>query len=272
MAQPNCQTVAAATTSSANPQLKLGIIVPSSNTAVETILIALLAPLAPSISVHFARVPVTKLTLDPSAAAQFSDPAPFVAAARLLADAGVDVLGWAGTSGGWMGFAADEALARALSEAVTGNVPATTSTMALNRALRQLSAARVALVTPYVDEVHARILEVYRGAGFDVVADSHLGLADNARIARLEEAVLDGQVRDVLEEGGVASEKGEGENGVQAVATFCTNLMSARWVEKWEAAHGVPVVDSVAVLAWDMLRLKGWKGPKIQGWGRVFDL
>lgn len=246
----------------ANPSnLRLGILVPSSNTAVERVLISMLAPLAPNITVHFARVSVTKLTLDPGAASQFSDHERFTAAAKLLRDAEVDVISWAGTSGGWMGFEQDEALARAIGEA-TG-IPATTSTMALNRALERLQAKKIGFVTPYLDDVHARILSVYRAGGYDVVSDDHLGLSSNAKIGALNKEQLSAQVGVVVRQGGP---------GLEAVTTFCTNLNAAHLVPSWEAEYDITVVDSVAVIAWDMLKIKGWDCTRLSDWGKIFTV
>ena len=80
-------------------QIKLGILVPSSNTSLEPLTSAIISSL-PNVSVHFSRFPVTKIALSQDALAQFDD-APILHAAQLLADAEVDIIGWSGTSAGW---------------------------------------------------------------------------------------------------------------------------------------------------------------------------
>ena len=184
-----------------------------------------------------------------------------IAAARLLADAHVDVIGWSGTSGGWLGFDEDERLCTAIT-AATG-IPATTSTLALNKALDLLGARKFALVTPYLDDVQARIVKTYAEAGLEVVSESHLGLSTNVVLADVTEETLDRQVGDVVE-------KGNGE--VLAISTFCTNLRAAQRARKWEEQYGVPVLDTVSTVIWDMLRIKGWERGVITGWGEIFDL
>jgi len=89
-------------------QIKLGILIPPSNTSLERLTTAILSSL-PNISVHFFRFPVTHIALSQDALSQFNDE-PILAAAQLLADAGVDIIGWSGTSAGWLGFEADEEL------------------------------------------------------------------------------------------------------------------------------------------------------------------
>lgn len=240
---------------------RLGILVPSSNTALEPLTTAMLSSLSPQVTVHFSRFEVTRISLDPSALSQFETNGPILSAARLLADAHVDVIGWSGTSGGWLGFDEDERLCAAIT-AATG-IHATTSTLALNHALDLLSAKSFALVTPYLDDVQERILATYDAAGYKVVAESHLRRSENVKFAEIDEDMLDGQVADVIA-------KGEGK--VQAISTFCTNLRAAHRVEKWETEYGVPVLDTVATVVWEMLRMKGVDTRAIKGWGKIFEL
>ncbi|KAH7029346.1 Asp/Glu racemase [Microdochium trichocladiopsis] len=243
--------------------LKLGVLVPSSNTALEPLTTAILASLGSDVSVHFSRFPVTTISLDPTGLAQFSLDGPIMTAARLLADAKVDVIGWSGTSGGWLGFDADEKLCRIIAE--TLGVPATTSTLALNKALDLVGAKRLAFVTPYLDDVQERIIQVYNAAGYRVVAESHSCIAENTRIADRTAAELDAQVSDVLNQAG-------NNKNIDAITTFCTNLSAAHLVVDWEARHGVPVFDTVTTVIWDMLRLVKYDKVKITGWGQIFTL
>ena len=262
--------------------LKLGVLVPSSNTSLEPLTSTIVSQLSPSVSVHFARFAVTEISLSPAALAAFDvDGAgsPILAAARLLADAQVDVIGWSGTSGGWLGFEHDEALCAAIT-AATGGIPATTSTLALNRALGILAAGTgagtdagteaprtFALVTPYRSDVQAAILANYAAAGYEIAAESHLGRTVNVEFAQIDEATLDGQVRDVVSR--ARQQRGE---GLLAVSTFCTNLSAAQYAAKWEREHGVPVLDTVSTVVWDMLRITGHGKGTITGWGSLFAL
>jgi maleate isomerase len=266
--------------------VKLGVLVPSSNTALEPLTQAMVAQLAPAVSVHFSRLPVTEISLAPAALAQFDaagPDSPVVAAARLLADARVDVIGWSGTSGGWLGFAQDEALCAAITRA-TGGVPATTSTLALNRALDALAAREAAeaqsgsgsnpgpgpkrfgLVTPYLDDVQARIVANYAAAGYEVAAESHLRRRVNLEFAEVDETTLGAQVAEVVVGAGAWGQR------LLGVSTFCTNLSAAQHAERWEREHGIVLLDSVATVVWDMLRIVGLEPAKIKGWGKLFEL
>lgn len=71
-------------------RVRIGMLTPSSNTALEPITAAMLA-LLPDVSADFARFRVTEISLGEQALRQFHI-APLLEAARLLADARVDVI------------------------------------------------------------------------------------------------------------------------------------------------------------------------------------
>lgn len=210
----------------------------------------------PSVTAHFSRFRVVDVGL--GAVAQF-DPGPVVAAAGLLADARVDSIVWSGTSGGWRGIAADRELCAAIT-AATG-VPATTATLALLAALDRLGARRLGLVTPYPDDMHDAVAATLAGEGLQVVASAHDGFTtSNWELASMPAE----RIADMVT--AVAAARPD------AVAVFCTNLAAADRVPAWEAATGLPVLDSVALAVWHALELSGHAGPRPAGWGQVFGL
>jgi maleate isomerase len=245
--------------------IKLGILVPSSNTSLEPLTTSILSSL-PNVSVHFSRFPVTHIALSATALSQFNEPA-ILAAAQLLADAEVDVIGWSGTSSGWLGFEADEKLCARIEE-VTG-IKATTSVLALNKLLQRVrdkdnETLRFGLVTPYLDDVQEAIIATYAKAGFKIAAESHLNKTVNLEFARVSEDTLDGQVEEVVAKLG---------SGSKVVSTFCTNLRAAQRVKHWEEKYeGLYVFDTTATVIWDMLRMAGVDGSSVKGWGKMFEM
>jgi maleate isomerase len=237
-------------------RIRIGILVPSSNTALEPLTTSILASL-PHVTAHFSRFPVTTIGLSSSALSQF-EPHKLVEAAQLLAHAEVDVIGWSGTSSGWLGFAADEELCAMITEK-TGT-PATTSILGLNKAIKLLGVKSLGLVTPYVDDVQAAIVNNYKEIGVDASAERHLGRTDNVRFAELGAETFDPMVEGVVKE------------GVDAVTVFCTNLATAQFAERWEKEFGIPVLDSVTTVVWDALRMCGVDTSQIKGWGRLMEL
>jgi maleate isomerase len=236
--------------------VRLGMLTPSSNTVLEPVTAAMLSGL-PEVSAHFGRFRVTEISLRDQALGQF-DNAEILRAARLLADAKVDVIAWNGTSSGWLGFEADEVLCAAIT-AETG-IPATTSVLALNEIMRATGVRRFGLVTPYLHDVQARILETYAGAGFECCAERHLNDPGNFSFSEVTAGQIEGMVREV------AASKPD------CISTFCTNLRAAPLVAALEAELGLPIYDTITVVVWKSLLMAGVDPARVTGWGRVMGL
>jgi len=232
----------------------LGMLTPSSNTSLEPLTSAMVARL-PEVSAHFGRFRVTEISLRTAGLEQFDDE-PILEAARLLADARVDVICWNGTSSGWLGFERDEALCARIT-AETG-VPACTSVLAWNEVMELTGRRRFGLVTPYTDDVQQRIIETYRGSGFDCVAERHLGKHVNFEFSEVEADTIRRMVREVA------------RSNPQCISTFCTNLRAAQLVPELEEELGIPIYDTVSTAVWKSLRLCGVDTRRVQGWGRLF--
>ena len=235
-------------------QIRLGMLTPSSNTALEPITSAMVSGL-PNVSAHFSRFTVTEISLRDQALGQF-DLEKILGAARLLADARVDVIAWNGTSSGWLGFDRDQALCKQITEA-TG-IPATTSVLALNEILEKTGARRFGLATPYLNDVQQRIVANYQRSGFDCAAERHLDLHVNYSFAEVGEDTVRRMVRELA-----------GQD-VQAITTFCTNLRAAHLAEELEAETGIPLYDTISTVVWKSLRLAGVDTSALKGWGRLF--
>src|SRR5688572_6322524 len=210
--------------------LRLGVLTPSSNTALEPLTSAIVATV-PGASAHFSRFTVTEIALDARALGQFDD-SKILAAAELLADAKVDVIGWSGTSSGWLGFDADRRLCERIRER-TG-IPATTAVLALNDLLALRSVTRLAFVTPYTDDVQQKIVANYRAIGIEAVAERHLGIRVNHEFALVEPESLLALMREVA------------TAGPGAITTFCTNLRAAPLAHRVESELGIPLLDTVS--------------------------
>jgi len=242
--------------------IRLGILTPSSNTALEPLTQALLTSFNKQQSVymvtaHFSRFPVTTISLSPSGVAQF-ELTPILHAAELLAHAQVDIIGWSGTSAGWLGFDKDVKLCEEIKRS-TG-IKATTSVLALNKALKLWDVKNLGLVTPYQADVQTKIVQNYAGIGVATGEgmERHMGVVKNNDIAEVGEQVLDALVDEVV------------QGGPDAVTTFCTNLVAAQRVELWEKKYRVPVFDTVTTVVWDMLRESGVDATELRGWGMIF--
>jgi len=237
-------------------RLLLGMLTPSSNTVLEPVTTAMLAGL-PEASAHFGRFKVTEIALTQQALGQFDD-TEILGAAELLSHAKVGVIGWSGTAASWRGFHTDEALCRRITEA-TG-IAACTSVLALNELFARLGVRRFGLVTPYLDDVQAKIIANYAAAGYDCVAERHLGLRDNFSFSEVSADALRTMVCDV------AAARPD------AIVILCTNLRGGPLVAELEAELGIPILDSVATVVWKSLQLAGADPRRVRGWGRLFEI
>jgi maleate isomerase len=237
-------------------RLLLGMLTPSSNTVLEPVTTSMLAGL-PEASAHFGRFKVTEIALTQQALGQFDD-REILGAAELLSHARVNIIGWSGTAASWRGFETDEQLCRRIT-AATG-IPACTSVLALNELFECMGVRRVGLVTPYLDDVQARIVAHYAAAGVECVAERHLGLRDNFSFSDVDAHTLRRLVREVA-----ASQP-------DAIVILCTNLRGGPLVAELEAELGIPILDSVAAVVWKSLQLAGADTRRVRGWGRLFEL
>jgi len=234
----------------------LGMLTPSSNTILEPVTTAMLAGL-PEVTAHFSRFKVTEIALSGPALAQFDD-SEILRAAELLAHAKVSVIAWNGTSSGWLGFERDVTLCARITQA-TG-IPACTAMLGLNEILERTGAKRVGFVTPYLDDVQARINANYEKAGYTVAADRHLGIQDNFSFSETSADEIRAMTCDV------AAAKPD------AIAIVCTNMRGAPLAAELEAQYGIPVYDTVATTVWKSLRVAGVDTKRVKDWGRIFQV
>lgn len=120
-----------------------------------------------------------------------------------------------------------------------------------------MAAQRIALLTPYVDEVNAVVEQYIRGQGFDLTAMGSFNQAGEPEISRVPpQAIFDA---------GLALGKSAVIDGI---FLSCTALRTSSIIQLLEDALGKPVVASNQALAWDALRLAGY-GDSIEGFGRL---
>ncbi|SDP60755.1 maleate isomerase [Arthrobacter sp. ok909] len=237
---------------SPNRPTRIGMIVPSSNTCLEPQSYRILGD-RDDVTIHFARIQVTRIALDDSSDKQFDAPV-MRAAAEILATADVDVIAWNGTSGSWLGAGHDRELVQEIQDA-TG-IPATTATLAYMEAFRSFGTERIGLFTPYTEDVNRAIVASYERDGIKTLDHRFLGLSDNESFARVSDAEMRPGSLELA------------ASNPDALVYLCTNLYGANIAEEIEAAMGVPVLDSVAVTLWHCLKMTG--APLLSPrWGRL---
>jgi maleate isomerase len=131
--------------------------------------------------------------------------------------------------------------------------------LSLNEIFRLTGVERFGLVTPYLDEIQVPIIANYEAAGFDCVAERHLGDRGNYTFSEYSQALVARMCREV------AAAKPD------AITVFCTNLRGAPVVAALEQELGIPIYDTVATAVWAAMRQAGTRPSRIEGWGRLFQ-
>ncbi len=228
---------------------RLGLIVPSSNTTME---MELHDYLPEGVSLHTARVPLRNVTEDELVKMNTLA----VESARLLRDAGVELILYGCTSGSFIGGKDyEKRLEMEIEDEV--NVPVISTSTAVIEALKMLDAREILVVTPYTDEINQREKEFLEANEFTVLDIRGLGLEDNGAIGKLEPYTAYRLAKaSFIEE-------------AEAIFISCTNWRTFEIIEALEKDLGVPVVTSNQASLWLALREMDVM-EKIPSLGRLF--
>ncbi len=215
---------------------RLGVIVPSSNTTVEEEFSAVLH--GSDVSLHIARIPLSSVTVEELSKMEKETKN----AAQLLKDADVDLTVFACTSGSLIkGLGHDEALAKSITQ-VTGR-PAVVTAGAVVEAFEKLRAQRIALATPYTEEITRKEIEFLKANGFEVAKAECLNIVENLKIGRLNSRVA------------AALAKKADSNDADAVFISCTNFRTLEVIPQLEEQLRKPVVSSNSATLWASLKV-----------------
>jgi maleate cis-trans isomerase len=193
-------------------------------------------------ALHVTRTPFVPSPVTAEMARVISDPEPVRRATRDVLVPEPGVVAYACTSGSFVDGAAGEiALTGVISEA--GAPLALTTSGALVEALTTLGATRIAVVTPYVDDLTTKLAEFLAAHGVETVGSVGLGLLGQIWRVTYEEVVR--AVR--------AADRPEAE----AVFISCTNLATYDVIAPLERLLGKPVITANQVTVWAALRAVG---------------
>ncbi len=126
--------------------------------------------------------------------------------------------------------------------------------------LKALGAGRIALLTPYVEDVNQMLRRFIEARGIEVPVMGSFNHENDNEVARIAPA----SIREAVLKLGRYPQ-------VDAVFVSCTSLRLASFVDALELDLGKPVTSSNHALAWHCLRLAGYKDP-VPGFGRLFRI
>lgn len=230
-------------------RLRAGVLIPSGNSVAEPEIRAMLP--------RDVAMLVTRLSLRGSSKLELMRMLDELeAASELLADAEVDVIVFHCTAVST--FAPELAGGiRQRIQSATG-IDCFTTADAILDGLRRLGASRISLLTPYIDDVHAREIAFLEANGFQVEGGANLGINTNTEMAGLSsETILDWAKRAI-------------DPRADACLMSCTAIKSAPVIAELERISGIPVLTSNQSMAWHLMRSNGIDSD-VFDYGRLFS-
>lgn len=226
---------------------RIGQIVPSSNTTMETEIPAMLSArqlIRPErFTFHSSRMRMRKVVKEELAAMDGESDR----CALELSDARVDVLGYAclvaimAMGHGYHRVSQQRLQARTLENG--GAAPVITSAGALVDALRVMGARRIVVVAPYMKPLTELVVDYIRHEGFEVADWRALEIADNLEVGRHDPNRLPSIVAQM------------DTRGVDAIVlSACVQMPSLAAVPLVEALSGKPVLTAAIATTYAMLK------------------
>lgn len=174
----------------------------------------------------------------------------------MIPDGRLDAIAYSCTSGTVViGY---EAIAASV-HAARPDIPVATPITAGLDGLAQFGARRIAVLTPYVDEVNASIVGHIEASGVDVVALTSFLFEDDNEMARIPPQTI--------YEAALETDRPEAD----ALFISCTAIRAVDVVERIEQSLGKPVVTANQALYWKALRAAGC-GARVEGYGSLMRL
>ncbi len=242
---------------------RVGLIVPSSNTTMETEIPELLrrrSQLAnESFTFHSSRVRMQHVTKEELTRMVCDSDR----CALELSDARVDVIAYAclvAIMSQGLGFhkQSEEHLAEVAAEN-GGAAPVVSSAGALVRGIHALGVTRVAIVTPYMKPLTALVVEYLNDAGIEVVDAISLEISNNLEVAAHDPMLLPG----------IASRL-DTSSAEAVVLSACVQMRSLPAIQVAEDALGLPVLSAAVATAYEVLDRLGVP-PVVPGAGALLS-
>jgi maleate isomerase len=243
-------------------QHRIGLIVPSSNTTMETELPALLREREREsphdrFTFHSARVRMQNVTPEElramnaqteRAASELSDARPSVVATACL----VAIM-----AQGPKRHCVTEAEIGSVLEREHAAAPVVSSAGALVAALHALGARRIGMVTPYRKELTTLVAQYIEDAGIEVADALSLEVAENRAVAALDPEDLKAHWRRL-----------DLRDCDALVLSACVQMPSLTAIDQVERDSGLPTLSAATATAWAILRALGLE-PGIPGAGAL---
>lgn len=231
--------------------VRVGLVVPSSNTTMETEIPAMLharESIRPErFTFHSSRMRMKHVTPDELKAMDEDS----LRCAAELADARVKVLAYAclvaimAQGHGYHCVSQDRLTATVAAEG-GGDTPVVTSAGALVTALKHLGAKKVVLVAPYMQDLTDTVISYIENEGIQVIDSVALEEPDNLKVGLLDPANLLGYVKNL-----------NTDDADAIVLSACVQMPSLPALDEVQQHYDIPVVTAASATVWEILRNLG---------------
>lgn len=226
--------------------IRFGMIVPSSNTTMETEIPAMLRAreeiAEERFTFHSARMRMRQV--DPEQLRAMDDQS--VVCAEQLADADVDVMAYACLVAIMAHSRGYHRVSQERLSAVAGKARVLTSAGALVEGLEHLGAKKVSVITPYMKPLTQTVCEYIEAEGVEVQDAFSLEVSDNLAVGRLDP-------RDLHE----IAAKVDTSGADALVLSACVQMPSLPVVQQIQDSFDIPVVTASVATVWRTLRELG---------------
>jgi len=242
---------------------RIGQIVPSSNTTMETEIPAILRAreltMPERFTFHSSRMRMKKVTKEELAAMDGDSDR----CALELSDAHVDVLGYACLVAIMsMGHGYHRISEQRLHQRTVENghpAPVVTSAGALVHGLQVIGAKKVSILTPYMKPLTQLVIDYIESEGIEVVDSISLEISDNLEVGRQDPRAPIEITRKLI------------TTGVDAiVASACVQMPSLASIQPIEDRVGLPVISSSVATTYQMLKSLGLS-TEVPGFGSLLS-
>lgn len=138
------------------------------------------------------------------------------------------------------------------------DVPVVTPATAALAAFNALGVHTIALMTPYLDTVGQEVAAYITGNGYDVVRQTHMGIADDTDMALV--------APETIQQAGEAADHADAD----ALFISCTAIRAMETLADLERSLKKPCLSSIQCLLWQSLRESGYDRPVV-GFGRLLE-
>jgi maleate isomerase len=229
---------------------RVGLIVPSSNTTIETEIPLMLARAELGVPVTFHSSRAVLHSVDAESLDRMV--AEGDRCASELSDARVDVIAYACLVALMArGAGAHEQIESHLSEVVAANggeAPIVSSAGALIRTLHAQGVERVAIMTPYMPPLTKLVADYLEAYGIEVVDSLSLAVPDNVEVGRLAPAGLLDHARGL-----------DLSRAQTLIASACVQMPSLPVLDELEGETGLPVISAATATAAEVLDALGFE-------------